>query len=435
MTVFLPRDCVSWRYDFWWKGERHAGSTDCLTKSDAAAFEDELRKKLRRRAAGLEPAGAADTPRFTEWAKVTLDYATKRKKLKRPEQLAINLRMMLGFFGRTPTKTTPIPGAPYHDLRLGDVIADPEWLEKFEVWMDERGISGPRKNHYRSAVSSLYRVALLPTHRKRAQVKENPMEGVLRDRVPKRIRTYTSTQLRAIVVEAAWHIRIALAIGALAPKLRLRNVLDLQWSEHLTADMAQIIDPDHKTDRETGFPLVVQVSSELRKVLDIAKTHRRGRYVVHYRGKHVDDIKTGLKRAVGAAAITLADPSLVWGRAKGVTYHSLRHTMATELARMGVHPLLQQKVMGWADASTARIYTHMLPTDESAPLEALGIRMPMADVIGAPPRKKRAVGKTVGLTQKAAQKTQQKRTMASPSRKAAVATSGPKTGRRTHRDG
>ena len=435
MTVFLPRDCVSWRYDFWWKNQRYSGSTDLTTRAEAEAFEDELRKKLRRRAAGLEASGPEDTPRFTEWAKVTLDYGTKRKKLKRPEQFAINLRMILGFWGARPTKTPAVENAPYLDLRLGDPIADPELLEKFEEWMDARGISGSRKNHYRSACSSMYQVALLPQYRKRSQVRENPFQHTLRDRVPKRIRTYTAQQLRGVIIEAAWHIRVALAIGALAPKLRLRNVLDLQWDQHVAADLSQIVDPDHKTDRETGLPLVVQVSSELRKVLEIARAHRRGKYVVHYRGKHVQDIKTGLKRAVGAAAERLKDPKLVWGRAEGVTYHSLRHTMATELARMGVSEVLRTRVMGWSDPATARIYTHMLPSDESAPLEQLGARNPLADVIGAPPKRKAAVGKTVGLAKKTARNAQKKRENVSDAPKTRNVSSGRKSGHHLRRVG
>lgn len=396
MTVWKPKDCVAYRYDFWLFGERHSGSAFVTSRSDAETFESNLKQKLRRRRAGLEAADASDTPRCTDWAAITYQHAVKRKKLKRPEQFKTNLQMILRFWGPKPRKA-PVAGAPYHDLRLGDPIADPEWLEKFESWMDDLKISGSRKNAYRSACSSLYRVALLPTHRKRSQVRENPFERGIRDRVPKRIRTFTHEQLRAVITEAAWHIRIALSIGALAPKFRLRNVLDLQWSEHVSADLSRIEDPDHKTDQETGLPLVVNVSSELKAVLEIAKTHRRGRYVVHYRGKHVDDIKTGLKRAVGAAAIALKDPTLVWGRTKGVTFHSLRHTMATELTRMGITPLLRDRLMGWSDPSTGRIYTHLVAADEVEPLERLGERMPVADVVGAPK------GKTVGLRKTAAQ--------------------------------
>lgn len=396
MTVWLPPDCVSWRYDFQWRGTRYTGSTLVTTRAEAEQVEETKRKQLRRRAAGLEPAGAEDTPRFSDWAKVTLDYATTRKKLKRPEQFAINLRMILGFWGARPTKSAPLEGGVYRDLRLGDPILDPELIEQFEQWMDARGISGPRKNHYRSACSVMYKLALKPAYRKRSQVASNPFEHIDRDRVPKRIAVFSGAELRKVIQSAAWHVRVALAIGALAPKLRLRNVLTLQWEQHVARDLSVIIHPEHKTDRETGLPLVVHVSDELRKALQIAKQHRRGRYVVHYRGKHVKDIKTALKHAVKVAGLT-------WGKAAGVTFHSLRHTMATELARMGLSEVLRTRVMGWANASTASIYTHMAAADEAAPLEALGVRMPLADVIGAP------VGKTVGPRSKAAKNAQKKR--------------------------
>jgi integrase len=392
---------VTYRYDFWLFGQRHTGSTFVTTEADADAFEAALRAKLRRRKAGLDPAGPEDTPTFTEWAGATYTHAVKRKKLKRPEQFKINLKMILAFWGRRPTKEEPVDEpAPYHNLRLGDPIADPEWLEKFELWMDARKLSGSRRNAYRSACSALYRVGLMPTHRKRSQVRENPFERGIRDRVPKRIRTFTLEQLREIITQAPAHVGIALGIGALAPKLRLRNILDLKWGEHVDESLTQIVDPDHKTDRQTGLPLVVNVSKELRAVLETAQAHRRGRYVVHYRGKHVDDIKTALKHAVQAAAGAIAKrqseatgkpvaPALLWGRAKGVTFHSLRHTMATELARMGLPEALRARLMGHADLTTTQIYTHLVAADETAPLEALGARMPVADVI------KRPVGKSV----------------------------------------
>lgn len=383
MTVYLPKHYRSWRYDFWLFGERHQGSSGLLTKAEAQEFELELKNKIRRRRAGLEAASASDTPLFSTWAAVTYCHHKNRKKLKRPEQLKTNLRMAMSFWGERPAKN-PLPDAPYKNLRLGDPIASPELIEEFEQWMERRGMSGSRKNHYRSACSIMYKLALQPAFRAKSQVRENPFEHIQRDRVPKRIRTYTVAQLRAVIERAPWHVRIAVAIGALAPKLRLRNVLDLRWSEHIKPDLSEISDPDHKTDQETGLPLIVRVSSELRRVLENARQHRHGAYVVHYHGRHVSDIKTALRAAVRKAATDLRDKSLVWGKANGVTYHSLRHTMATELARMGVPEALRTRVMGWRDPQTAKIYTHMVPTDEEAPLEALGRRMPLADVIGAP---------------------------------------------------
>jgi integrase len=378
MTVYLPKRCRTWYYDFWFHGTRYVASTKQITREDAEDVETSEKRRLRRKAAGLpalESLPLPDTPRFSDWAAVAFDYAIHRKKLKRPEQFAINLKMVLGFWGARPTKGQPIDGpAPYYDLRLIDPIRSPELIEQFEQWMDERGLSGPRKNHYRSAMSQMYRVALKPQYRKRAGVKENPFAHVERDRVPKRLTTLTIDQFRAVVQAAPWHTRVALAIGALAPKLRLRNVLQLRWDAHLPRDRSRLTVPEHKTDRETGLPLIVPVSPELKAVLDAAWKGRRGPFVVHYRGQPVRDIKTGLKHAVEAAGLTFSR--------SGITYHSLRHTMATEFARMGLPESLRSRLMGHSDLATTQIYTHMVAADEVLPLEELGKRMAVADLIG-----------------------------------------------------
>ena len=79
--------------------------------------------------------------------------------------------------------------------------------------------------------------------------------------------------------------------------------------------------------------------------------------------------------------------------------------MATELARMGVPEALRTRVMGWRDPQTAKIYTHMVPTDEELPLEELGRRMPVADIIGAP---KKPWGRPEGLAKSGVEIAQEK---------------------------
>ena len=52
-----------------------------------------------------------------------------------------------------------------------------------------------------------------------------------------------------------------MAIGALAPKLRLGNILELRWERHLDADLRFITVHDHKTPHATQKPLVAPVSA------------------------------------------------------------------------------------------------------------------------------------------------------------------------------
>lgn len=374
MTVYRTKN-GRYRYDFNFKKERYVGTG--WTRREAQQLEDRRRQKLRARALGLEAPGPEDTPRFSDWAAVTLKHARDRKKLTRVEQFATNLHMVLGFFGARPTKRAPVDGGVYKDLRLGDLVATPELLEEFEQWMDGLGISGARKNHYRSAVSQMYRVALLPANRRKAGIRENPMSGVPRDRVPRRLKILTPLQLRAIIQHAAPHLQLALAIGALAPKLRLRNVLDLRWKHDVADDLSYLIVDRHKTDKETGLPLVAPISGPLREVLKAVK-RRGGSHVIQYHGKPVKDIKTALRRACRLASVK-------YGKGE-ITYHSIRHTMATALARLRLPESLRMRLMGHSNLSTTQIYTHLAAVDEAAPLEQLAAVFPFTDVMAIPRR-------------------------------------------------
>lgn len=70
-----------------------------------------------------------------------------------------------------------------------------------------------------------------------------------------------------------------------------------------------------------------------------------------------------------------------WGRAHGVTYHTLRHTMATELVRLGVTGATLDRSMDWSDPQTSRVYTHLVPSDEIARLDGLGRKWLLSDLL------------------------------------------------------
>lgn len=123
MTVYRPPDRSAYRYDFEFKGQRHAGSTGQTRKDLAELFEADLKRKLRERAGGF-PVSPEDTPRFQDWAETYFEHA--RKQMTRPERVEDLLRVVLRFWGARPErergKIRIVEGEPYHDLRLGDVV-------------------------------------------------------------------------------------------------------------------------------------------------------------------------------------------------------------------------------------------------------------------------------------------------------------------------
>ena len=378
MTVWRPADCRTYRYDFWLFRQRHTGSTRQRHRDDAREFEQDLQRRLRRQAAGLEAIDPVTTPTFAEWADVTLAYRVRRRHLKRADQLADRLRQALAFWGVRPTNRAPVVGGVYRDLRLGDPIRDPALLEAFEDWMAGRGVSASRRNHLRSACSVMYAVAQLPAYRSHTGIHENPFARVERERVPRRHVEVAPAAVLAWARAAAPHVRLAVAIGALAPKLRLQNILALRWDDHLDAALTRIVVHDHKTDAATGLPLVTRISAELRTVLAVARAQRAGPWVIHRAGARVGSIRTGLRTAAARAGLT-------YGLAAGgITFHALRHAMATTLARLGVPEAMRRLVMGHADIRTTQLYTHLEAADEQAPLDALGAAVPLAAILADP---------------------------------------------------
>lgn len=382
-----------WHYDFWVNQRRHTSAKGFPEKADAREAEAHRRLLETRRDAGLEALDAKDTPSFTNWAGVTFKWQRDRKAVKRPAAVKNTLRMILAFWGAKPA-TDPVEGGAYHNLRLGDPIQRPELIEAFEAWMTARGLSGARKNHYRSACSMLYRVALLPANRRRSGVRENPFAGVLRDRVARRTTTLTIDDLQRWTATAPVPVAIAVTIAALAPALRFGNIVDLKRRD-CSPGLEFLTVPGHKTDRETGLPLTVAISPPLAKLLAaIAAQWPRDPYVVPIEGArarpgrrvHAAEPKSArywhLLRLV---RLSITAAGLTYGRREpsGVTFHSLRHALATWLARWGLSVAERQRALGHATPAMAAWYTHLGGADTIGPMRLIGDRVTVADGVVA----------------------------------------------------
>jgi integrase len=419
MTVFLPKKGKTWRYDMRLrhpgaaKSTRYIGNTGQITKEDAKRVEADLERKFRQQAYGIAPIDRTSTPSFTTWAAVHLAYVRKKGKVTRLDELEKTLRLVLQFCGKRPQrgpamKSVPnqwraqvikaqqrFKEAPFHDLRLADFIAEPEWIERFEDWMRSLGLSGGRKNHYRSALSGMYRTALLPAFRKKTNVDRNPFRDIERDRVGERDTVLTLEQLRAWMAAAAPHARVAMAIAAYAPELRLGSILSLKWGEHIDRDLT-LITVKGKTTARTGRPHRVLIVDELREILQWwRRAHPAATHVIWYHGGTIDSLKVGLRSAVDRANTHLGkDQQIVYGvRHAGATFHTIRHTMATMLAEAGEPEKIRQMVMGHASLATTQKYTHLADRTKEGPLKAHAARLQLTAAVMEPVRETRS-GKT-----------------------------------------
>lgn len=356
-----------YRYAFW-KNKQRYRKRGFRTRKLAEDAERAKRDRLTKIDAGIITA-SDNGPRFTEWAGDTYTYAVERLQLTDPESFDHNLRCILRFWGRKPTDPAKVvAGEPYHDLALDDPIRDGAWLLKFEDWMSKKGLAGSTKNHYRSACSRLYFVAMQPEYRAVTGIMTNPFRGILRDRTRNRDVVFTRPQLQAVLVQLPPFLKLALRIALLAPKLRLGNILALRWDQHLDPDLAWIRVAEHKTARKTGRPLVSPIVPSLRRFLQEARaeTPRGCQSVVQWDGRPLNRwlVARELRRACEAAGI-------VYGLASGVTFHSLRHTAGTIMAELGLPEAQRKEAIGHLAIATTQIYTHLMPEHTIAPLTLL----------------------------------------------------------------
>jgi integrase len=401
MSVYRPAPGQTWRYDFRWRKQRYRGTTGQLRREDAVLYESAYKLRIRQAAGGVAPLEARRTPRFQDWAEVYYGQASKR--VGRPDRVEHLVRVVLRFWGAAPEDPAlREPRAPYHDLHLADPVVDPAWILRFEDWMAARRvhgrpIAGQTRNQYRSTLSQMYRLGLAPAWRQRTGLTFNPFVGVARDRDVARTVTLTVEELQRWLAAASYHVRLAVAIAALAPKLRLANVLGLQWSQHVDAGLRWITVWQHKTSAATGKPLVVPIVEQLRQILEDARRRAPGDHIVTYHGRPVTSIRNGLQAAAERAG-------LAYGRGgQGITFHTIRHTAATLLAEQsGLEEAMRKELMGHADLQTTQRYTHLRPLTQVAPLEALSAQLPIADLVTDG---RRRAGRTLLGTFGAAKKT------------------------------
>jgi integrase len=379
MSVFKQKHRKAWTYEFQYKGKAYKGTTGQLTREDAQAFELLEQQRVRRREAGI--ADLRDAPHFAEWAGVYYqEKAEGKRRVKRPDQIDVLVRVALRFWGRRPKDPSKVvAGEPYRDLTLADPITRPELLDEFEDWMEGHSFSGSHRNHLRTQISGMYKAAMLPKYRKRTGIAANPMEGVPRDRRKVRDVALSVEQLQAWLSHASYHVRLAMSIAALAPKLRLANVLALDWREHIDRAFTRITIYEHKTDA-SGKPIVQEISAQLAEILKDAKLRNPRRWVVAYRGARVHSIRDGVRAAAERANIPYGR-----GRADGATFHTIRHAVATWFAEMAELTEPQRaSLLAHANITTTQGYTHLRPVKDRPSLERLSAQTPLHAIVTQP---------------------------------------------------
>lgn len=256
--------------------------------------------------------------------------------------------------------------------RLPLAKVTPAEVERFKRSMERQGLSGGTRH----AAFRLLR-ACLDVAVRWARIDRNPCRLVDAPRKGARAaKHWTAEEARRFLTAAKDHRLYALFVVALTTGLRRGELVGLQWRDidlgagalavqrtvSVSRDGAIVCEPKTaKGRRRVALPAMAVEALRAHRTQARAGTVVAGPWVfVGAGGNHVNpnhlgrDVFHGLRKRAGLPHIR---------------FHDLRHTAASLLLSLGVHPKVVQEMLGHSSiAITMDLYSHVLPSmqDEAA---------------------------------------------------------------------
>lgn len=137
---------------------------------------------------------------------------------------------------------------------------------------------------------------------------------------------------------------------------RQENIFGLKW-ENIDFTNEQI-----KVITKGTMYQTIPISSLLMELLQKLYKERVGEYVITYKGKPLINSKKAFKTALKKANIELP---------KWELFHSLRHTVATEMLKSGATIVDVQKALGHSSTSVTEKYLHTSPESQKFAFEVM----------------------------------------------------------------
>jgi integrase len=156
-----------------------------------------------------------------------------------------------------------------------------------------------------------------------------------------RTRTITIDEYKGLIKESPTHLRTAIVIG-FNTGMRLGEIRKLKW---IQVDRKAGLIRLTETDTKEGKPKAVPINHHVKKLLNEIPRALNG-FVITYEGQPIRG-RNGLKRSFKTACKNAGIPC-GRGASNGITFHDLRRTVKTNLARAGVSKVYRDKLLGHA---------------------------------------------------------------------------------------
>lgn len=147
----------------------------------------------------------------------------------------------------------------------------------------------------------------------------------------------THDEFESLCQHSGRHIREILTT-AYYTGMRLGEILNLTWDKVDLKNRFINLDAEDTEDKEKRS---IPICDELYSVLKEIPVNIHNNHVFMFRGKSVNDIRTGLAKACKKAGI-------IYGRFKkdGFIFHDLRHTFNTNMRKAGVQESVIMEITG-----------------------------------------------------------------------------------------
>ncbi len=257
------------------------------------------------------------------------------------------------------------PGA----VSIEDVT--PEVAESYMASVEAAGLTGRRFNAIRQALSLAMRVLT----RRHAPAEVDPFK-----RIPRRAvetvghRPLTVEELRAVFEAAQGEMKTLLALGMFAG-FRLADACLLRWPE---VDMVsgKITRVPSKVRSRTARAVVVPMHPVLRDLIGRTPPSRRRGYVLPETAERYRQDWAGVSKDVRllfeSVGIQTREEREGGKRAAAVaSFHSLRHSLITALARQGTPLHEVRALVGHGSEAVQSLYLHAAESDVRRAVEAL----------------------------------------------------------------
>ena len=166
----------------------------------------------------------------------------------------------------------------------------------------------------------------------------NKVKRLLKNsRANARKRVLSHDEFHLIMENLPSHLKPIFATGYYTG-MRLDEILSLSWDKvDLKCNFIYLEAPDTKDKEDRSIP----IPGVLREILTATPKGLHDQHVFLYRGKHIKDIRTGLKKACEKSKI-------VYGQKvkNGFVFHDLRHTFNTNMRKAGVPESVIMEITG-----------------------------------------------------------------------------------------